>query len=212
MNKRCLIPLIGKVNEKVKNFKKSITSTNMGKFRFAIVIDMLIKTILFLLIIESSTADKIDGATINVICIVAYLSFILFVYSFSYLFSKNKQIAFHMVVSILYSCLLIIDLGYFRVNKDLIGLKNIIYNGTFNVMGKSCFNFRLIDSLFIIDIIILFIFLIYKKVNNDEKKNMGKFWYTLKQATILLLISFLVIDVGGLAGWDKRIFTKRRTY
>jgi phosphoglycerol transferase MdoB-like AlkP superfamily enzyme len=193
----------------IKKLRNDIKASEMGRFRFIIVIDMLVKTILFLLLLQTDSADKIESFSINILCIGAYLSFILYIYSFSYLFSKNKQIIFHMVVSIAYSFLLIIDLGYFRVNKDFIGLKNIFHHGTFNVMGKPWINFRSIDIIFIADIVILFIYIAIKRLKNTERRDCDKFKFAFKQATILFLISFLIIEISGIAGWDKRIFTRR---
>ena len=189
--------------EKCKDFRKNIFSTTMNKFRFILVIDLLIKTILFLALVETSTADKIQFSNISIKFSVVYLAFILLLYSFGYLFSKNKQMVFYFVLNTLYSTLLVADLWYFRVNRDFLGIKNILMPGTFNPIGESLFQFRPIDIIFIIDIVIMLIWIKVKKIKNKDNRSIGKFSFTIRYSIVLILLSYIALDVLTLGGWGN---------
>ncbi|MGG7179436.1 LTA synthase family protein [Clostridium paraputrificum] len=190
------------------DLKNKTLNRPISKFRFTIVLDMLVKTVLFLTLLEVNTADKIKFSNISVKFIFVYLAFILVLYSFGYLFSKNRQIIFYIILNILYSGLMIADLWYFRVNRDFFGLKNIFFNGTFNPVGESLLNFKPIDLLFVIDIVIIIVLVLAKKIKNEEKREVSKFSFTIRYSIIMVLVSFIFLDVLSLGGWDKRILKK----
>lgn len=200
-----------KISKYIKNTKDKILSSEMEKIRFFTIIDMLFKSLLFMTLIEVNSADKIKFFSIPFKFIVVYLAFILIFYSFGYLFSKNKQIVYYTIIDALYSILLILDLWYFRVNKDFLGLKNIFYSGTFNPIGESLYQFKLIDIFFIVGNLLIISYILIKKIRNTEKRSLIKFTLTIKSAVIILVISFICIDVLSITGWANRMLTKRWT-
>lgn len=201
---------LDKVKFVLKNYYKIITllknkilDSKMSKLRFVIVLDMLIKTVLFLALLEDNNSDTLEIANISFKFTIVYLSFILVFYSFGYLFSKNKQVIFNVVLNVLYSVLLLVDLWYFRANKDLYGMKNILFKGTFNLAGESLINFQWIDLIFIIDIILIIFWIIIKKIRNNEMKDIAKFSITIRYSLISILISFICLDILYLGGWGN---------
>ena len=187
------------------NFLKSA----MSKLRFTTVVDLLVKTLIFMAMIEVREGDKIEFQYINFKFSLVYLSFILIFYSFGYLLSKNKQIIYYVLFNLVYSVFLILDLWYFRINKDFLGIKNLIYRDTFNPIGKSLVQFKSIDLIFIIDIIIILAIIFIKKIKSNEARSKKKFVCTIKASAIIILISFVFIDVLSVSGWANKIFIRR---
>lgn len=193
----------------IKFYNKESISTDISKFRFITIIDMLFKSLLFMTLIEANSADKIEVNNISFKFIFVYLAFTLLFCSVGYLFSNKAQPLYYIIINTFYSSLLIMDLWYFRVNKDFLGLKNMLFKGTFNPLGESLYQFRTIDLLFILDIILIILYAIIKKVRSNEKRSLRKFIITNSFAVTILIISFFCIDILNLSGWENRILTKR---
>ncbi|MDI9217806.1 LTA synthase family protein [Clostridium tertium] len=198
-----------RIFEYIRGHNIKLSFSKISKFRFATIIDMLIKSLLFMALIEVSSADVIKINNISFKFIFVYLAFILLFYSCGYLFKGNKQLIYYIFINISYSFLLIMDLWYFRVNRDFLGLKNMFYIGTFNPVGESLYQFRAIDLLFIVDIVFIIIYAIIKKTIGNDSRRVRKFLLTNSYAIITLVISFFLIDILSLGGWENRILTKR---
>ncbi|SFD47613.1 LTA synthase family protein [Clostridium uliginosum] len=191
--------------------KNKLLTTQIRKLRLSIVIAMLIKTILFLTLLQVTTADEIKIGNIQFKFALVYLAFILLLYSFGYLFSKNKQIIFYIILNISYSILLIADLWYFRVNRDFFGIKNILFKGTFNPIGSSLFNFKLIDIIFIIDVFLIIVWIVKRNIKNPHEKNIKDFLFTLTSSILIILISFICLDVLKLGKFGTSIVSSQWT-
>ena len=200
-----------RIIEYLKKQKLRISSNSISKFRIITNIDILLKSIIFMRLIEVSTADKITFNNMHTIFVVIYLAYGLIIFSFGYLFNKNKATIYYLSVNILYSIFLIFNLWYFRINRDFIGIKNLLYDTTFNPLGESLYQFKSIDILFILDIIIIIFYLFFKKVKCNEKRSVKKFFVTNIYAFIIILISVIYIDIFSLTGWEDNILTKRWT-
>lgn len=189
--------------------RKKLFSTSISKLRFITVFYTLTKTILFLTLLHNTHASRIEAFYTSIKFSLVYLGFTLFVYAFGYLFPKNRQIAFYIIFNILYSTLLIADLWYFRANGDLLGIKNILFKGTFNPTNSSLINFNSIDILFIIDIIPIIGWIIAKQVQNTLNKNIGNFIFTLKSSLIFIITSVLFFDIFNLSTFGNSIIYKQ---
>jgi len=188
--------------------KNRILNTQMSKFRIVIILDLLLKTLIFLALVQVSTADTIIFNNIRFKFSFIYLAFILLIYSFSYLANRNKQIIFNIVINIGISLLLIADLWYFRANGDFLGIKNILFKDTFNPLGRSLYNFNSIDIIFIIDIAIIILWVLVKKIRNIETRDTSKFWFSLRYSIIMILVSFIALDGLWISDWDAKIVKK----
>ncbi|GAA0077143.1 hypothetical protein UT300005_15210 [Clostridium sp. CTA-5] len=62
-----------------------------------------------------------------------------------------------MGINILISVLFLFDMSYWRVTGTVLSLKHVINPNLFNPLNKSMINLKLIDILFIIDIILFYI-------------------------------------------------------
>ncbi len=188
---------------------KKVLSTSISKLRLITVFDMLIKTLLFLTILYNSPAERNQALYTSMKFSFVYLGFILFVYAFGYLFTKNKQTIFYTIINFLYGILLIADLSYFRVNGDLLGIKNILFRGTFNPTGLSLFNFKTIDIFFIIDIAIIIGWIVIGKVKNSYTRNIHNFIFTLTSSIIMIFLSVLFFDILNLSSFGNSIIYRQ---
>ncbi|NFT07700.1 LTA synthase family protein [Clostridium botulinum] len=180
--------------------------------KFFTVITMLIKSIIFIAILNIDTTDKILKKNISFKFTIIYLAFILFVYSFGYLFSKNRQTTFYIILNSLYTLLLIADLSYFRANRDLLGLKNILFENTFNPLQNSLMNLRPVDLIFIIDIILLLTWVIKGKIQNNNKRSLKKFFSTMIISIFMIIGSCICVDALQLGEFgDSIIFNQWTT-
>ena len=198
-------------NKKIKDvigLKNKLLKNQMSKIRIITVLGLLLKTLIFLALVQVSTADTIKFENMRFKFSFVYLAFILLIYSFSYLLAKNKQIIFHIIMNTVYSLLLIADLWYFRVNGDFLGIKNILFKDTFNPLHRSLYNFNIIDLIFFMDIIIIILWIIVKKIRNSEDREVSKFWFALGYALLMIALSFKALDGMGLGDWDDKIVKK----
>lgn len=166
-----------KHNSKLKNvldfFKKAknkIFVNSISTLRFITILSMLVKTILFLPLLYTNTVKQNIIFNTSIRFSFVYMGFILLIYSFGYLTSKNKQTIFYILINLFYSILLICDLWYFRTNKDLLSVKNIFFSDTFNPTGLSLINFKPIDLIFIVDFLFIIGWLLIKKYKTNQKE------------------------------------------
>lgn len=194
-----------KTFKEVKKLASNIIKTDVSRLRLITVISLLIKTILFYMLIQIAAADYLDPIYLDYRFSFVYLAFILLFYSFGYLFSKNKIIVFQLLYNFIYSAILIADLWYYRVNNDLYGLRNIFYPDTFNISGESLINIRPIDFIFLVDILLILAWIVIKRIKCNENKSIDKFSFTIRYSIIMILISYIALDVVGISDWDARI-------
>ncbi|MDO5517230.1 MAG: LTA synthase family protein [Clostridium sp.] len=84
-----------------------------------------------------------------------------------------------MIFNLLFSLLLLFDFGYYRVNGDFLGLKNILFPNTFNPSSHSIFDFKITDFLVFLDTTVLLIFCFVRHVKNTDKIKIKKFLLSL---------------------------------
>ncbi|WP_139906038.1 LTA synthase family protein [Clostridium thermarum] len=178
------------------------------KLRTTILFAVLAKTIIFLALLESTKAKTLKWSNVSFEFWYVYLFFALLIFSFGYLFSKGRQIKFYLIFDILYTVLLVADLWYFRVNRDFLGLKNIVSPGTFNPLKGSLFNAQPIDIIFVPDIIFLVFWIKLRDIRNSSLRAAKKFGISLSIAIIGILISYCLINVVGTSSWHKKLFKK----
>ena len=195
----------GVYNELVVSLKEKL-KIPIFRMRLIFLLDLLYKSILFTTIIESKNAVKINFLMIPYKFIFPYLAFIILIFGFGYLFSRKREIVYHFVVNIGLSILLIMDLSYFRSNRDVLSLKHIFFKGTFNPVNEGLINIKFIDVLFIIDSIIILIYYLHHRISINEKRNKNKFRNAFIISIFMMIISHICIDVFPIYGNDKAVF------
>ena len=194
----------------MSNFKEK-SSNILSKFsnyiskpiielRFSFILFLLIKSVLFVTSLDYSISNLTDNASYFAV----YLTFIIFIYSFGYLFPNDNQIFYYIISSFLFSVLLFINYGYYRVNGDFIGLKNILFPNTFNPSGHSIYTFRLYDILIFTDVMLLTLFYFTGNVKNTDYINLKKFLTSLLISICFFLVSlFYFVNIETSAFGNK---------
>ena len=124
----------------------------------------------------------------------AHIARVTLIASFVYLFKGKGRMWAAIVIDILVTILFIADIWYYRVNGTFLSIRHIIEPGIFNPIGKSLFNFKPIDLLFLLDFVILFLVYKFTGLKNVKYKS------SLKTRLIAFIsvfgISAIVIGFG----------------
>ena len=187
---------------------RSTILTPVIKLRIALLFMAVIKAEMFLALLESSKAKTLTWGNISFKFWYVHLAFTALILSFGFLFPRGKQIKFYIIFNIIYSGLLICDLWYFRVNRDFLGLKHIFYTGTFNPLKESLIRGELIDFIFFIDIVVMFLWIKIKRVANNGGRSVRKFSIGLAVSLAGIFIAYTLINVMGISSWHKKLFKK----
>lgn len=173
--------------KKIIFFPLNILSNHNIQLMIFVTLTFLIKSILFVVLLDPSFNSFINTLSYSIV----YLTFIVFIYSFGYIFSKNKRIIFYIISSFVYSILLLTDLWYFRVNGDFFGVNQILFSGTFNPSQKSLINFKSVDLTLFIDTLFMILFFILKKASIPGKKDIKKFIISLLTSLIMFITCYV---------------------
>jgi phosphoglycerol transferase MdoB-like AlkP superfamily enzyme len=190
-------------------YKKSIRSIRLeaiNTLRIITLAAIVLKTSAFLALLETSGANKLTWSNMSFKLSIVHLAFASLVFSFGYLLADNKQVKFNIIFNIIYSVMLILDLWYFRVNRDFYGLKNIFFRGTFNTFNQSLIKPEFIDIIFAADIVLLIIWTTFIGIRSNRQKSYAKFRLVASLSVISIVVSFILVDIGEIAGWDKKLF------
>ncbi|WP_283715884.1 LTA synthase family protein [Clostridium perfringens] len=124
----------------------------------------------------------------------AHIAIVTLIASFVYLFKGKGRMWAGIVIDILVTILFVADIWYYRVNGTFLSIRHIIEPGIFNPIGKSLFNFKPIDLLFLLDFVILFLVYKFTGLKNIKYKS------SLKTRLVAFIgvfgISAIVIGFG----------------
>lgn len=168
-------------------FPLNILSNHNIQLMIFVILAFLIKSILFVVLLDPSFDSSINSASYSFV----YLTFIVFIYSFGYIFSEYKRTIFYIISSFIYSILLLTDLWYFRINGDFFGINQILFSGTFNPSQKSLINFKPIDLTLFIDTVFMILLLILKKAYIPSKKDIKKLIISLSTSLVMFITCYI---------------------
>ena len=163
------------------------------------------KSMLLLSMLRTENSSSINFATMyfGVPAIGAHLLVIAFIFSIMFLFKYKGKIKSAMILNLIITLLFVADIWYYRVNGTFLSLRHLLHPEIFNPIGKSLFNFRVVDLLFFIDFLVFFILFKFDRIRDfkDESKLSLRAIKTIVIAGLTLgivLLSHYVIDIKGL--------------
>lgn len=163
------------------------------------------KSMLLLSMLRTENSSSINFATMyfGVPAIGAHLLVIAFIFSIMFLFKYKGKIKSAMILNLIITLLFVADIWYYRVNGTFLSLRHLLHPEIFNPIGKSLFNFRVVDLLFFIDFLVFFILFKFDRVRDfkDESKLSLRAVKTIVIAGLTLgivLLSHYIIDIKGL--------------
>ncbi len=191
----------------VQKYVQKIINNN-SIFRIIIVLDGLMKTVLFMAVLRSEADGAWSYSNIMMNYAPTYFAFILLFYSFTYLLSKKGQNIYLLIMNFIYSLLLIADISYYRTSRDLLSLKQLLYPSSFNLYNESIINFKILDLIFIVDSIIILVIYIIKKIESREKRSFKKFFISIIASMLIISGSVIYYDIYHLSSnWYDTIAT-----
>lgn len=186
------------VPKKLNSFILKIKSIVGDKAFIYTAIALLIKILIFLLITSSDTANKVNFKTVfySVPPILVYFSFILIFLSFSYLFKGRYHIISLFSLNIILTIIIIGDVVYYRANSSFLSPHLLSYTSNLENLSDSILSmFRWIDILFIIDTLVLGIYLIKKRnLYNTFKRSISSFLILFISSCVYLGYAHIKID------------------
>ncbi|MDK0571228.1 LTA synthase family protein [Clostridium perfringens] len=178
------------MKEKVKSFLKC-----NWVFIFLVVV-LQVKSMMLLSMLRTPGSASMNFGIMYFTppAIWAHIAIVTLIASFVYLFKGKGRMWAAIVIDILVTILFIADIWYYRVNGTFLSIRHIIEPGIFNPIGKSLFNFKPIDLLFLVDFVILFLVYKFTGLKNVKYKS------SLKTRLIAFIsvfgISAIVIGFG----------------
>lgn len=178
------------MKEKVKSFLKC-----NWVFIFLVVV-LQVKSMMLLSMLRTPGSASMNFGIMYFTppAIWAHIAIVTLIASFVYLFNGKGRMWAAIVIDILVTILFIADIWYYRVNGTFLSIRHIIEPGIFNPIGKSLFNFKPIDLLFLLDFVILFLVYKFTGLKNVKYKS------SLKTRLIAFIsvfgISAIVIGFG----------------
>lgn len=178
------------MKEKVKSFLKC-----NWVFIFLVVV-LQVKSMMLLSMLRTPGSASMNFGIMYFTppAIWAHIAIVTLIASFIYLFKGKGRMWAAIVIDILVTILFIADIWYYRVNGTFLSIRHIIEPGIFNPIGKSLFNFKPIDLLFLVDFVILF--LVYKFTGLKNVKYKSRLKTRLIAFISVFGISAIVIGFG----------------
>ncbi|EGS9999303.1 LTA synthase family protein [Clostridium perfringens] len=178
------------MKEKVKSFLKC------NWFFIFLVVVLQVKSMMLLSMLRTPGSASMNFGIMYFTppAIWAHIAIVTLIASFVYLFKGKGRMWAAIVIDILVTILFIADIWYYRVNGTFLSIRHIIEPGIFNPIGKSLFNFKPIDLLFLVDFVILF--LVYKFTGLKNVKYKSRLKTRLIAFISVFGISAIVIGFG----------------
>lgn len=136
---------------------------------WSMLINLIIKTIVFISIATSKNGYWFEWYEINFKLAPAHVGMLIFFVVFAYLFKNRNQLRYLILLDAVYTALLFILIYYYRASGEYFGLRHILFEGLFNPLNRSLINPSILDLLLILDFPIL-IYILRKKDIFDKKK------------------------------------------
>ena len=175
----------------MKDFFKKLIYNNW----LFIVMILLIqgKSMLLLSMLRTTDSSSIDFSTMyfGKPVIIGHIAIITLILSIIYLFKYKGKIKAALIINLIISVLFLLDIWYYRANGTFLSVRHLLHPEIFNPIGKSLFNFRIVDVLFFIDFIFFFIIFRFNKIRVFEDNS--KFVIRIVKSTVIFLLSGIII-------------------
>ena len=155
----------------MKQRLKNIIKHNWLFAFMVVMLQLKSMTLLSMIRTPNSSSINIEGIYFTAPLIWAHVFIIILICSPIFFFKEKGRLRVALVIDILVTILFVLDIWYYRANETFLSIRYIMHNEIFNPIGKSLFNFRLVDLAFFIDFIILFLIFKFIKIKEENEKN-----------------------------------------
>lgn len=178
----------------MKKIVKNIIRKNWLFVFIVVMIQFKSTLLLSMLRTPNSVSISLESAYFDKPVLWAHIAIIILICSPILFFKEKGRLRTAMIIDSLVTMLFVADIWYYRANGTFLSIRHLVHNNIFNPMGKSLFNFSLVDVIFLTDFIILFI--IYNKVMKIKEENETKLYLRVIKAVSVFLVSGFVIGMG----------------
>lgn len=190
-------------------FKNCRNLVESNKLFLLFLFIFVLKSILLTGLVQTPSASfiTINGIKNSFFNTINYTSFSLIILSIVFLFKGRKQPYILLILNSIVTLLIISDLCYFRGFSSYINFFLIDQLSMTEDLGGSIVAlFRVIDVIFVIDILVLtFMFKRYRKLNYNKDRNYMAFLVVILCSSLYLGINYLNIN---LSDKDKPLFNQ----
>lgn len=188
----------------LQNIYKNVIIKNLkylfkNKIYFLVGLFIFIKSIIFIGMIGTSKATgiNISKGFFSVPPYLVYISFVVLILSFSFLFKGRKHLYSLIVIDILITILFIGDVWYFRGFSGFLNLFLFSQTSNLDNLSSSILSmFRPIDFIYIVDIILLIAYSIFnRELYVGVKRNIILFLATLIIPSLYMTYYYYKVDV-----------------
>ncbi|NSB12565.1 LTA synthase family protein [Clostridium beijerinckii] len=142
---------------------------------------------------QDSSSISLGSAYFDSPVLWVHIAIIVLVCSPIFLFKGRGKLGAALIIDILVTILFVADIWYYRSNETFLSIRHLMHTEIFNPEGKSLFNFRIVDLVFIIDFVMLF--LIHKFIKVKEA-NESQAYFRIAKTLYVFIASALVIWLG----------------
>ncbi|MBU3107811.1 LTA synthase family protein [Clostridium gasigenes] len=178
------------MKEKLKKIVK-----NNWLFLFMVLI-IQIKSMFLLSLLRTPGSASIDITKMyfGIPAIGIHLAIITLILSVIYIFKEKGKLRASIIIDLIVTIIFIADIWYYRSNGTFLSIRHLIHPDIFNPINGNLFNFKIVDLLFFIDFIVLFI--VYKFTNLKEYEYTPKLYLRVIKSISIFLISAFIIGIA----------------
>ena len=139
---------------------------------------------------QDSASINLGGAYFDAPVLWVHVAIVILVCSPILFFKEKGRIRAALIIDILVTILFTADIWYYRANETFLSVRHLMHWEIFNPEGKNLFNFRIVDLIFLVDFIILF--LIYKFIKIKEKSESKVYIRAIKAISVFMISAFAI--------------------
>lgn len=155
-------------------FLRIFSKKKLAIIKIVIFLALIFKTLIFIVACSSDNGITFKGTWgiyIDYRIILGQIAFLAILMFPMYFFKERRQLSYLIVIDIIYTLLLIGDIWYYRGNRELLGVRHLLFHEMFNPLGDNLINPASMDLLLIFDIPIIIYFRYKLKEKLNYKKN-----------------------------------------
>lgn len=179
----------------MKKHFKNIFYNNWSFIITFIFIQLKSMVLLSMLRTENSSSLDLNSIYFTKPFILGHFLIIISILSFVFLFKPKNRFKASMIINLFISILFIFDISYYRSNGAFLSYKHLLHPAIFNPTNKTLFNFRIVDLLFIIDFVPLFLLNIFISNIKTSKDYNDNFYFRAIKAVLIFFTSFSLINI-----------------
>ena len=183
----------------MKQILKNLIRKNWLLIFLVVMLQAKSELLLSMLRTPDSSSISLGSAYFDPPVLWVHVAIIVLVCSPILFFKEKGRLRAALIIDILVTILFVADIWYYRANGTFLSIRYLMHSEIFNPEGKNLFNFRMVDLVFLIDFIILFLihkFIKFKEVNESQAYfRVVKTMYVFVASALVIWFGYNTVDV-----------------